>query len=77
MKIDKLPIGTKLMWDTESTIGGGKYIYPAIITMYHIQPHPLKVKIKTKLTSSWMSEECEYLRYPTEEELNSLQWPEI
>lgn len=74
--INKLPIGTKLMWDAPLNphINPHQRItYPAIVT----DRHWLRkwIKIKTQGTSQWMGPKSEFLRLPTSHELKTHSWP--
>lgn len=82
MNISKLEFGTKLMWEAHSRIMDNKtgeispitYVYPATIGEKHFNRE--WVKVITNRNSSWMGPDSQYLRLPTEEELNTLTWPE-
>lgn len=87
MIISKLPVGTKLMWDVSPATFKHNpdelIIYPAIVTEIHpsnpgrMKPQSGWVKVKSKSQSSWMGPEEQYLRLPTQEELDTLIWPNI
>lgn len=86
MKIDKLLIGTKLMWDAPkpyegyrapNTLDDSKILYTAIVSERDKDAHPRGTKIKTIGSSNWMGSENTFLRFPTEEELENYKWPEI
>ena len=76
MKVNKLPVGTKLMWDARVSnldVFDNSLVYPAIV----IEQHHNKqwVKIKTTNNASWVGPYQDYLRLPTQEELDTLTWP--
>lgn len=81
MRIDNLPVGTKLMWDAppigEWYNNGQRIVYPAIVVDHHKTNEHLGAKIKTGHKSSWMGKENENLRLPTPEELEKEKWPDI
>lgn len=70
LNIQKLPVGTRLMWDStvkETTGSSKRILHPAIITQRHwILP---VVKVKLPGSSNWMGPTSEYLRFPTDMEL--------
>lgn len=75
MKIDNLPYGTQLIWDS------GEHIYPAIVGIRHPEFNNKAkdrkwVKIHTPNTN-WMGPEEKFLRRPNAEELKTLKWPKI
>lgn len=76
MNIENLPIGTKLMWDADP-IGdwynnGQRITYPALIIDRNKNNG---AKVLTGHKANWMGKENENLRIPTNEELNTLNWP--
>lgn len=76
--INKLPVGTKLMWDAppnELIEKNKRIIYPSIVIDRHWTR--TMVKIKTYSTAQWMGPKSEYLRFPTEDEHNRLTWPSL
>lgn len=76
--IKNLQIGTKLMWDASpnSLVDPNKrIIYPAIVVQKHWNKQ--MVLIKSGNTTNWMGPQSDYLRYPTDEELQTLTWPTI
>lgn len=85
--LTSLPIGTKLMWDASPNTyltgenKGELIIYPAIISdqsKIGNRNSRRGAKIKTSVSpGSWMGDENQYLRHPTEIELNTLTWPLI
>ncbi|SIO53953.1 hypothetical protein [Chitinophaga niabensis] len=78
MKISHLKTGTKLMWDAppNNSINPNKRItYPAIVGEKHYD-FPM-VKIITGNKGNWMGPEEEYLRFPSNVELETLTWPEL
>ena len=85
MKIDKLPTGTKLIWDVKTElfnaeIGKNEYVhyyYPCTVGEQDRSRQRHRTMIYSPSNRNWMSPEQEYLRLPTEEELTSLQWPDI
>lgn len=82
MKIDKLKVGTKLMWDASPNCYVNEpdklIIYPAIVSDTNPPNKMSLVKIKTSsYQANWMGPEQQYLRLPTEKELKTLIWPEI
>lgn len=76
LKLYKLEKGTKLMWDASPATypnTNEPIIYPATVGEKH---HTNKwAMIYTGHTRNWIGE-VEHLRYPTDEELKTLQWPE-
>jgi len=87
MRIDKLPIGTKLMWDAPLLFEGydnsrsldkSKILYTAIISKKVTNINqPKGVRVKTGIKNNWMGYEQEHLRLPTKEELEIYKWPEL
>ena len=85
MNVDKLKPGTMLMWDAPEPFDGyakqcynrddHRIIYPCIVTNQTPRNNSLTCHIKTKSgQGNWMCGEQENLRYPTEEELQTLTW---
>jgi len=73
MKLKQLPMNAKLMWESNTCI------YPAIVSEHHfskLKPQCNWRMVRTKNSQGWM-EESEYLRYPTEEELQTINWDNI
>jgi hypothetical protein len=83
MKINDLPIGTKLMWDAPLPFEGyvssfsrdkSKILLTAIVSERDTK-HPKGTRINTGQSNNWIGSENEYLRLPTEEELEKYEWP--
>lgn len=86
MIIKDLPPGTKLMWDAPLPFPGyrnsnstqkDRIVYPMIITNRIPKIPELGKHLKSSSSGNWMGFENENLRLPTEEELNTLKWPDI
>lgn len=88
MNVDNLTPGTKLVWDAPEPFEGyaGKYqgmykkqgrvYYPCVVTNKKSSNPLLTCHIQTAgNTFHWLSGENEWLRLPTEEELNNLTFP--
>jgi hypothetical protein len=68
--LDKLPDGTKLVWDNPNGVDGRVY-YPAL----KLQTHKVSgALIQFPNTKHWMGTENKSLRFPTEEEQQTLHW---
>lgn len=85
MKINDLPIGTKLMWDAPNpfenyenptSLDKTKILYTVIVAE-RVTNHPKGTKIRTLRSDNWMGNENQYLRYPTEIELEKYEWPKL
>lgn len=80
MKIDKLPKGTRLMWDPKSNYPGTEnpIIYPVTIGERHPDYNRTKgIKIYTASSAHYMGPEQGFIREPTAEELEKLIWPKV
>lgn len=77
MKIDKLKIGTKLMWDPKANnpVTKKKILYPAMVLDQHLDLDC--VRILTGGSTNFMGPIETSLRLPTDKELEELTWPEI
>ncbi len=86
MNIKDLPAGTKLMWDaplpfegyiSRTSISKDRIVYPEIISNRKLKvPELGRHLISVSGKGNWMGFEQEHLRFPTEEELNTLTWPD-
>lgn len=85
MKINDLPIGIKLMWDAPLPFEGyvsafsidkSKILLPSIVSERD-DNHPKGTRIYTGQFNNWMGSENEYLRLPTEDELEKDEWPTL
>jgi hypothetical protein len=88
MNVDNLKPGTKLIWDALEPFEGysllhknmyqkeGRVYYPCVVTNRKSNNSALKCHVQTAGgTFHWMSGEHEYLRLPTNEELETLEFP--
>ena len=85
MNVDNLPKGTKLIWEAPEPYEGyskklgykkeGRVYYPCVVTGRKTKNNLLTCHIQTPNSSHWLSGEIEHLRFPTEEELNNLEFP--
>lgn len=76
MTIYNLKPGTRLLWDAPSPYEEGKrLIYPALVTHRH---HTNQwVMVLTGHVSHWMGPQSEYLRWPTDAELQEYSWDSL
>jgi hypothetical protein len=79
MNIMNLAAGTRLMWDAPEPYpgyrAGGRVIYP--VTVGDFSPHNPEA-FRHVVFNEWSApymDESEWLREPTEQELETLKWP--
>ncbi len=79
MRIDNLKPGTKLMWDPkmDNPQTNKPIIYPAIVGEGNKKAKLVKIHTSNTMYPQWMGPESEYLRFPTQEEIEHLIWPEL
>ena len=83
MVIHNLPEGTKLMWDPKANYPGTEkpILYP--VTIGHKHPSYKSggimrmVRMHSPSNTNYMGPDAEHCRLPTQEELDTLEWPEI
>jgi len=78
MKINHLKPGTRLMWDPEAFYPGTDkpIIYPALVLDKHHSRPWIRIATNTQHVS-WIDPDTDYLRLPTQSELETLVWPEV
>jgi len=85
MRIDNLDVGTKLMWDAPlpyegynaDTLVPGRIVKTMIISEIHPSVPEIGRRVKSTMDGNgqWVGKANQYLRLPTEEELNKYEWP--
>ena len=78
MKVNRLKKGTKLVWDAVGNMGQ-RIVDPVTVGIrFHSDVYPRSEwrTLHFPSTSHWMGPEVKQLREPTDDELNTMTWPE-
>lgn len=88
MNVDNIKPGTKLVWDAPEPFEGyaekytritkkeGRVYYTCVATNRKSNNNLVHIQTAGN-TFHWMSGEVEHLRLPTEDELNTLEFPDM